>query len=152
MRLFIGIALAAHYMYNCSTNRSFAHIHVLDFTPHTVCGFCPLKTFIANYLTGDFNDGFGHESGTPRGDLNANNAFITSTYTLKSLVGTHCAINSLAADFNVNTDHHIYQPCLPHIFEALNQLDHSGDKISGEPFRSFKWKTAFMQSVTMRYD
>ncbi|KAL7915497.1 alkaline-phosphatase-like protein [Trichoderma velutinum] len=109
-------------------------------------------TSTAKYLTGDFNDGFSHETGTPRGGLNANNAFTTSTYTLKSLVGTHCGISPLAADFNVDTDHHIYQPCLPHIFEALNQLDHSGDEISSNSFKSFKWKTAFMQSVTMRYD
>ncbi|KAL6691424.1 alkaline-phosphatase-like protein [Trichoderma pleuroticola] len=91
-------------------------------------------------------------AGTPHGGLNANNAFITSTYTLKSLVGTHCSITPLAVDFNVETVHHIYQPCLPHIFEALNQLDHSGDDTFGESFKSFKWKTAFMQSVTMRYD
>ncbi|KAL7933869.1 alkaline-phosphatase-like protein [Trichoderma chlorosporum] len=106
----------------------------------------------AKHLTGDFNDGFSHESGAPRGGINANNAFTTSTYTLKSLVGTHCGISPLAADFNVDTDHHIYQPCLPHIFEALNQLDHSGDEASNDSFKSFKWKTAFMQSVTMRYD
>ncbi|KAL7941878.1 alkaline-phosphatase-like protein [Trichoderma barbatum] len=106
----------------------------------------------AKYLTGDFNDGFGQETGTLRGGISANNAFTTSTYTLKSLVGTHCGISPLAADFNVDTDHHIYQPCLPHIFEVLNQLDHSGDETSNESFTSFRWKTAFMQSVTMRYD
>ncbi|KAL6805152.1 alkaline-phosphatase-like protein [Trichoderma sp. SZMC 28012] len=109
-------------------------------------------TSTAKGLTADFNDGFGHETGTPRGSLNTNNAFTTRTYTLKSIVGTHCGINPLAADFNVDTDHHIYQPCLPHIFEALNQLDHGGDEASGEPLKSFKWKTAFMQSVAMRYD
>lgn len=109
-------------------------------------------TTAAKHLTGDFNDGFGHEIGTPRGGINVNNAFTTSTYTLKSLVGTHCGISPLAADFNVDTDHHIYQPCLPHIFEALNQLDHSGDETYNEDFTSFKWRTAFMQSVTMRYD
>ncbi|KAK1244284.1 hypothetical protein MKX08_002422 [Trichoderma sp. CBMAI-0020] len=109
-------------------------------------------TSTAKYLTGDFGDGFGEKAGTPRGGINANNAFTTSTYTLKSLVGTHCGISPLAADFNVETDHHIYQPCLPHIFEALNQLNHSRDEVSDEHFTSYKWKTAFMQSVTLRYD
>ncbi|UKZ70962.1 uncharacterized protein TrAtP1_011930 [Trichoderma atroviride] len=109
-------------------------------------------TSTAKYLTGDFDDGFGEKAGTPRGGINANNAFTTSTYTLKSLVGTHCGISPLAADFNVETDHHIYQPCLPHIFEALNQLNHSHDEVSDEHFTSYKWKTAFMQSVTLRYD
>ncbi|RFU76077.1 sulfatase domain-containing [Trichoderma arundinaceum] len=109
-------------------------------------------TTTAKYLTGDFSDGFGQETGTPRGGINANNVFTTSTYTLKSLVGTHCGISPLAADFNVDTDHHIYQPCLPQIFEALNLLDHNGDETSNEHFTSFKWRTAFMQSVTLRYD
>ncbi|KAL7782931.1 alkaline-phosphatase-like protein [Trichoderma ceciliae] len=109
-------------------------------------------TTTAKYLTGDFSDGFGQEPGTPRGGINANNAFTTSTYTLKSLVGTHCGISPLAADFNVDTDHHIYQPCLPHIFEALNQVDHNGDEMSNEHFTSLKWRTAFMQSVTLKYD
>lgn len=109
-------------------------------------------TTTAKYLTGDYNDGFGQEAGTPRGGINANNAFTTSTYTLKSLVGTHCGISPLAADFNVDTDHHIYQPCLPHIFDAFNQLNHSGDEIPNDHFTSFKWRTAFMQSVTLRYD
>ncbi|KAL7918668.1 alkaline-phosphatase-like protein [Trichoderma austrokoningii] len=109
-------------------------------------------TSTAKYLTGDFSDGFGEQSGTSRGGINANNAFTTSTYTLKSLVGTHCGISPLAADFNVETDHHIYQPCLPHIFEALNQLNHSHDEESNDHFTSYKWKTTFMQSVTLRYD
>ncbi|PTB42696.1 uncharacterized protein TrAFT101_008214 [Trichoderma asperellum] len=109
-------------------------------------------TTTAKYLTGDLSDGFGEKSGTPRGGINANNAFTASTYTLKSLVGTHCGISPLAADFNVEMDHHIYQPCLPHIFEALNQLNHSDDEISSHNFTSYKWKTAFMQSVTLRYD
>lgn len=109
-------------------------------------------TSTAKYLTGDIADGFGGKAGTPRGGINANNAFTTSTYTLKSLVGTHCGISPLAADFNVEPDHHIYQPCLPHIFEALNQLNHSHDEVSDEHFTSYKWKTAFMQSVTLGYD
>lgn len=109
-------------------------------------------TSTAKYLTGDFGDGFGGKAGTPRGGINANNAFTTSTYTLKSLVGTHCGISPLAADFNVEPEHHIYQPCLPHIFEALNQLNHNRNDASGEHFTSYKWKTAFMQSVTLGYD
>lgn len=111
-----------------------------------------IATSTAKHLMEDLNDGFGHKTSAPRSGLIANNAFTTRTYTLKSIVGTHCGISLLAANFNVDTDHHIYQPCLPQIFEALNQLDHSGDETSGEPLKPFKWKTTFMQSVTTRYD
>ncbi|ODA77199.1 hypothetical protein RJ55_06826 [Drechmeria coniospora] len=89
----------------------------------------------ARFLTGDSRDGLEDQratSGDPdskparkgaRGGLNANNTYTTSNYTLKSLAGTHCGISPLAADFNV---------------------EHN--------FTSYKWKSAFMQSTTTRYD
>ncbi|KAF4505948.1 hypothetical protein G6O67_007843 [Ophiocordyceps sinensis] len=115
----------------------------------------------ANCLTGDYNDGFTNGSvniasqsqGTCRGGINANNAYTTSTYTFKSLIGTLCGIAPLMADFNVEHAHHIYQPCLAHIFEAFGQLDHTNDpKEIKHNFTSFKWKSSFMQSVTDTYD
>ncbi|KND92034.1 Lipoteichoic acid synthase-like YvgJ, partial [Tolypocladium ophioglossoides CBS 100239] len=112
----------------------------------------------AKFLTGDHDDGF-EDSGLAngqrkrRGGINVNNAYTTSTYTLKSLVGTLCGLSPLAADFNVDQAHHIYQPCLAHIVEAFNHLDHeSDDKPTKNNYTSFKWKSSFMQSVTDRYD
>ncbi|PNY28528.1 Lipoteichoic acid synthase-like YvgJ [Tolypocladium capitatum] len=111
----------------------------------------------AKFLTGDYDDGFedsGPAEKKHRGGINVNNAYTTSTYTLKSLVGTICGLSPLAADFNVDQAHHIYQPCLPHIFEALNKLDHDDNPkpTTDDDFTSFKWKSSFMQSVTDRYD
>lgn len=136
-------------------------------------------TPVANYLTGDYNDGFGHEYRQKRGGINANNAFTTSTYTLKSLTGTLCGVSPLAADFNVEKDNHIYQPCLPQIFKALNTLDHRSDRSrrdshpsreeshrtseeakaedrttpkAEKKFAGYEWRSSFMQSVTGNYD
>ena len=112
----------------------------------------------ANFLTGDYDNGFDHSNNKKeekkRGGINANNAHTTSTYTLKSLAGTHCGISPLAADFNQEYWYHIYQPCLPHIFSALNSIDHSEDSSANGPddFKSHKWKSQFAMSVTKTYD
>ncbi|KAG8407854.1 hypothetical protein J3458_020167 [Metarhizium acridum] len=107
----------------------------------------------ANFLTGDYNDGFEHETTKRRGGLNVNNDHTTGTYTLKSLPGTLCGITPLVADFNVEYANHIYQPCLPHIFNAFNALDHSNDsaKHTAE-YTKYKWSNSFMMSVTNFYD
>ncbi|POR36836.1 Lipoteichoic acid synthase-like YvgJ [Tolypocladium paradoxum] len=116
----------------------------------------------AKFLTGDHDDGFEGsglvdsvvQSGQKkrRGGINANNAYTTSTYTLKSLVGTLCGLSPLAADFNVDQAHHIYQPCLAHIFEAFNKLGDDDQKPTEDDFTSLTWKSSFMQSVTDRFD
>ncbi|GJD02661.1 sulfatase [Colletotrichum higginsianum] len=107
-------------------------------------------TPVASFLTGDHDDGFDHQGKEEksRGGLSCNDAYTTSTYTLKSLVGILCGITPLVADFNLEYQHHIYQPCLPHIFEALDTLD-KGD---APGFASYKWKSSFMQSVTLNFD
>lgn len=126
----------------------------------------------ANYLTGDYDDGFYHEKRKGRGGINVKNAFTSSTYTLKSLTAGLCGVAPLVADFNVEKDNHIYQPCLPQILKAFNTLDHKrrqnpgnsnnqnandgrGGRNTMKPqkkFTSFKWKPSFMQSVTEGYD
>ncbi|WYZ43648.1 hypothetical protein EsH8_VII_000084 [Colletotrichum jinshuiense] len=107
-------------------------------------------TPIAKFLTGDHDDGFNHEGREEksRGGLNFNDAYTTSTYTLKSLAGTLCGITPLVADFNLEYQHHIYQPCLPHILSALNTIDNN----DAHGFASYKWKSSFMQSVTLDFD
>ncbi|KAH6977560.1 sulfatase domain protein [Ilyonectria sp. MPI-CAGE-AT-0026] len=105
----------------------------------------------ANLITGDYDDGFPHLEQKRRGGINFNNALTTASYTLKSLTGTLCGLSPLVVDFNVEIRHHIYQPCLPQILEAFNQLDHSSDG-SMDDFPSFKWSSSFMQSVTGLFD
>ncbi|OOF98421.1 hypothetical protein ASPCADRAFT_205657 [Aspergillus carbonarius ITEM 5010] len=115
-------------------------------------------TRTAEFLTG-FDAGFGHDNEhdygrRSYGGISARNAFTTGTYTLKSLVGTVCGVTPLVADFNREYDHHIYQPCMPHILDAFN---HQGDVDTNRPvdqadFRSWPWHSAWMQSVTETYD
>lgn len=108
----------------------------------------------AKFLTGDHDDGFEGNDKEPnkrRGGINANNAFTTSTYTIKSLAGTLCGVTPVAVDFNVEQAHHIYQPCLPHVFNALNSLNDTQDSKTDD-FTSYPWNSSFMQSVTLRYD
>ncbi|KAJ3498646.1 hypothetical protein NLG97_g977 [Lecanicillium saksenae] len=99
----------------------------------------------ANYLTGDYDDGFEHENTTRRGGINFKDANTASTYTRKSMIGTMCGIWPLVADFNKEYIHHIYQPCLPQILEAFSHLDQDDAKES-------PWRSQYLQSVTLSYD
>ncbi|KAI8711082.1 Sulfatase domain-containing protein [Fusarium sp. LHS14.1] len=99
----------------------------------------------ANYVTGDYDDGFEHDEKPKRGGPRFTNAHTTGTYTLKSLVGTICGLNPLIADFNLDYKRHIYQPCLPHIFEAMNKVTDTAESSS-------KWKSYFYQAATIHYD
>lgn len=103
----------------------------------------------ANLLTGDYDDGFPHAEKKRRGGINVKSCHTTGTYTLKSLAGTLCGVTPLLADFNVEFDHHVYQPCLAHIFDAFNTVKR--EKKAGD-YKSFKWRNSFMQSTTGGYD
>ncbi|KPM41441.1 hypothetical protein AK830_g5140 [Neonectria ditissima] len=101
----------------------------------------------ANFLTGDYDDGFDHPEFMRRGGINFKNAHTTASFTLKSLTGTLCGLSPLVADWNVEVFNHIYQPCLPQIFEAMNQMDRGNDTEPSSP-----WRSTFLQSVTGRFD
>ncbi|KAK0389003.1 hypothetical protein NLU13_2580 [Sarocladium strictum] len=106
----------------------------------------------ANYLTGDYEDGFDHAQNKKkkgRGGISFDNAYTSGTFTLKSTVGTLCGVHPLIADFNLEYQHHIYQPCLPHILEALNSIEDKGRK---HGFSADKWRSSFLQSSTIDYD
>ena len=105
----------------------------------------------ANFLTGDYDDGFEHNDTSARGGLVYTGDHTTATYTLKSLPGTMCGINPLVVDFNFEYDNHIYQPCLAHIFDAFNELDKSKDS-GADAYTKYKWNNTFMSSVTGYYD
>jgi hypothetical protein len=119
----------------------------------------------ANYLTGDYNDGFEHEEKPVRGGLSMTNAITTATYTLKSMTGSLCGVTPFAVDFNQEASQLIYQPCLPHLFETFSRLDGTSDhkdekKEKGKKerdadaheFSSYKWRSRYMQTSTMEYD
>ncbi|KAM0350551.1 hypothetical protein ACHAPU_003034 [Fusarium lateritium] len=107
----------------------------------------------ANYITGDYDDGFEHDeaSKVKRGGVRFTNAHTTGTFTFKSLVGTLCGIGPLVADFNLDFSHHIYQPCLAQIFEAMNQVQNGTDE-GGRPFSGFPWQTYFYSAAALGYD
>lgn len=106
-------------------------------------------TATANFLTGDYDDGFEHGEERRRGGINANNTHTTGTYTLKSLAGTLCGIAPLVVDFNTEYYHHVYQPCLAHILNAFNAVEQNKGQTD---YRAFKWRSSFMQSTTGGYD
>lgn len=106
-------------------------------------------TPVANWLTGDYADGF-HLNKTKggRGGINFNDAYTAASYTLKSITGTLCGLTPIVADFNIEFEHNIYQPCLPQILETLNKIEEE----KSDNFTSFKWSSSFLQSVTLDYD
>lgn len=111
-------------------------------------------TRTAEYLT-NFPTGFEHNDNVfagrkAYGGISARNAVTSGTYTLKSLVGTLCGVSPLVADFNSEYKHHIYQPCLSHVFNAIN---HQSDITNQtDDFTAWPWHAAWMQSVTDSYD
>ncbi|CAG7952378.1 unnamed protein product [Penicillium salamii] len=111
-------------------------------------------TRTAEYLT-NFRTGFDHDDSRfhgrkAYGGLSAKNAITSSTYTLKSLTGSFCGVTPLVADFNREFEHHIYQPCLPQVFETLSQQpDITSDT---DDFTKWPWHSTFMMSVTELYD
>ncbi|KAF7586667.1 hypothetical protein BBP40_008516 [Aspergillus hancockii] len=111
-------------------------------------------TRTAEWLTG-FDGGFQHNDTLHAdrkvyGGISARNAHTTGTYTLKSLVGTLCGVTPLVADFNREYKNHIYQPCLPHVFNALSQQHDISNET--DDFTAWPWHSVWMQSVTETYD
>ncbi|KAI9923734.1 hypothetical protein AWENTII_011887 [Aspergillus wentii] len=86
----------------------------------------------------------------PYGGISANNSHTSGTYTLKSITGSLCGVVPLAADFNREYKQHIYQPCLPHIMDALDSRSNKPERT--EDYTTWPWHTTFMQSVTEGYD
>ncbi|KAF9772372.1 hypothetical protein IL306_009928, partial [Fusarium sp. DS 682] len=104
----------------------------------------------ANFITGDYDDGFQRKNTEQpkRGGIHFTNAHTAGTYTLKSLTATICGISPLVADFNLEYSHHFYQPCLPDIFEAMNQAE----KKNANKNQKDKWNSYFFQAAKLDYD
>lgn len=107
-------------------------------------------TQTARYLTGDYDDGFNHKETPRRGGINVKKNTPSATYTLKSLTGGLCGVNPLVADMNREYNYHIYQPCLPHVFKALNMINEPTP--DAKDFTSQPFNNSFMMSVTGQYD
>lgn len=104
----------------------------------------------ACWLTGDYNDAFDHKETPRRGGINVNKNTPSATYTLKSLTGGLCGLNPLVVDQNLEWNHHVYQPCLPHIFKVLNGLNENASTV--DSFQNRPFNNSFMMSVTGQYD
>ncbi|CAI7649230.1 unnamed protein product [Penicillium crustosum] len=85
----------------------------------------------------------------PYGGFHATNAYTGGTFTLKSILATVCGISPLVVDFNREYLHHVYQPCMPHILEALNS---QANLTKTEDYTSWPWRSTWMQAITEDYD
>ncbi|KAJ5640104.1 Alkaline phosphatase-like alpha/beta/alpha [Penicillium longicatenatum] len=99
----------------------------------------------AQRLTGQ-ETGFENITDRPKpyGGISATNAYTSGTYTMKSITGTVCGVSAMAVEGNLEYYHDFYQPCLPHIFNALShQPNISSDS---DDWTLLPWHTQWMQS------
>lgn len=100
------------------------------------------------------------------GGINVKGGLTGSSLSFKSVLGSHCGVFPLPVDMleEVTTD--IYQPCIPQILELFNRG--KGSNKRGPPYANTTytnstsasreevlqrpWKSAFIQSITDRYD
>ena len=106
----------------------------------------------AERLSG-IDTGFGGDNQArpkPRGGITARNAYTSGTFTLKSIAGTTCGLNPLTVEMNREWLYDIYQPCMPHIFEALSRQPNVTSET--DDWTAWPWHTMWMQSVSGTYD
>nr|AJD23198.1 serine peptidase [Onygena corvina] len=97
------------------------------------------------------------------GGINILGAMTGSTLSAKSFLSSHCGVYPLPVDFLQEVTTHIYQPCIPHIFNLFNEAKDrlfqnavgtkmastSGESVS---LKKRKWKSIFVQASTDSYD
>jgi hypothetical protein len=98
------------------------------------------------------------------GAINAIGAVTQATYTLKSLLSSHCGVEPLAVDFAEETRGQIYQPCLPQILSNISASPHGAKRkrpYTPPPeeeckdergFLTWPWESALVQTVTDQFD
>lgn len=113
--------------------------------PQKVLDRLATLTPMAQRFTG-FDNKFETEAERPEpyGGISAKNAYTSGTYTMKSLTGTICGLNPIAVFNNLEYYHDMYQPCLPHIFNALSAQPNRTTET--EDWMSWPWHTMWMQS------
>ncbi|KAF8424283.1 alkaline-phosphatase-like protein [Tirmania nivea] len=115
---------------------------------------------VSEIITGQ-DAGFGPRepfANLTSGGINFKQAVTESTFTLKSLVASHCGANPLAVDFLEELEVEIYQPCLPQIMDLFNEQTtnltkpESGDDHDWLWLYNSTWKSVFMQGATGKFD
>ncbi|KAJ5157655.1 uncharacterized protein N7482_008755 [Penicillium canariense] len=106
-------------------------------------------TRTAERLTGSPSRFHRNETIKPYGGINLHNSYTGGTFTLKSIEATTCGVEPLVVDFNHEYEHHIYQPCMPHILDMLSATTNNS---KSDDFTNWPWRPAFMQSITDSYD
>ncbi|KAJ5813034.1 Alkaline phosphatase-like alpha/beta/alpha [Penicillium robsamsonii] len=139
-------------------NSSYIMKHIHDSYPNGIPSDVQERltklTPTAERLTG-FETGFSENKPKPYGGFSARNAYTSGTYTLKSLTATICGVNPMAVEANLEYLHDIYQPCLPHILDALNaQPKTTGETNTNQTdeWASWPWYTAWMQTHSDAWD
>lgn len=96
----------------------------------------------------------GEDKVTPYGGMYMSNAYTGDTFTLKSITASVCGVAPLVADFNREYLNHIYNPCLPHVLNALSHMDNRThhNHTKADDFTTWPWHSTFMQSITDDYD
>ncbi|KAJ5475136.1 hypothetical protein N7539_008202 [Penicillium diatomitis] len=117
--------------------------------PHDVQDRLVNLTRTAERLTGQSSGFHRNETIKPYGGINMHNSYTGGTFTLKSIEATTCGVEPLVVDFNHEYEHHIYQPCMPHILDMLSTLTNNSHS---KDFTHWPWRPAFMQSITDTYD
>jgi hypothetical protein len=107
-------------------------------------------SIIAEALTGE-DTGFGRQINQTHGGVNVAGALTTSTYTLKSLLSSHCGVNPLPVDFLEDIESEIYQPCLPQILKIMGAQDEP-DAGKKKSWRDAPWRSVFAQASTSALD
>lgn len=115
---------------------------------------------VSEIITGQ-DAGFGPRepfANLTSGGFNFKQAVTGSTFTLKSLVASHCGANPLAVDFLEELEVEIYQPCLPQIMDLFTEQTknltkpESGDDHDWPWLYNSTWKSVFMQGATGKFD
>lgn len=93
-------------------------------------------------------------SGISDGGIVVEGAQTAISYTLKSLIASHCGVSPLAMDFTREAagDAHLYQPCLAHVLKALNHIGSSGENSAYGETTKEMWKVLYSQSTHARFD
>ncbi|KAH7309228.1 sulfatase domain-containing protein [Rhexocercosporidium sp. MPI-PUGE-AT-0058] len=87
------------------------------------------------------------------GGINVQGAVTGATYTVKSLLGSHCGVGAMPYDFLPEIDYDIYQPCVPHILNLFNRMKgysispRKNGEIGPVDVHHRPWTSAFLQSV-----
>ncbi|KAJ5084956.1 hypothetical protein NUU61_009535 [Penicillium alfredii] len=108
-------------------------------------------TPVAERLTGH-KTGFDTDQDRPKpyGGISTTNAWTGSAYSLKSLTASICGVDSIGTWMNKEYKHDIYQPCLPHIFEALSEQPNITTET--DDWTSWPWHSIYFQASDTSWD